>query len=292
MKPPPFDYHDPSTIPEALSLLARHENALPLAGGQSLMPMLNMRYAFPDHLVDLNRITELAYIRRDGAWLAIGAMTRQRDIELSDEVARHCPVLAEAIQHVGHVQTRNRGTLGGSLAHFDPAAELPLICAVTGAELLARGPSGARRIPFGQFALGYMATSLEADELLTEVRLPVWTPGHGFAFEEFARRHGDFALASAAVLLEVGPDRRITRGSVTVGGASEVPVQLEEAAAGLIGEVGSPLLFDAASRHAESIEAVGDMHAPANYRQHLAAVLVRRALARAWTRAVDGASNA
>src|ERR1700691_2434324 len=167
MKPPPFSYHDPRTTAEVVGLLSTLENAKLLAGGQSLMPMLNMRYVLPDHIIDLNRVDGLSYIReRDGA-LEIGAMTRQRDIEFSDLVRERCPLMHEAVRQIGHRQTRNRGTLGGSLCHLDPAAELVAVAAALDAKVTVAGKSGARSIDFSAFPVGYMTAALEPDELLT-----------------------------------------------------------------------------------------------------------------------------
>jgi carbon-monoxide dehydrogenase medium subunit len=287
MKPPPFEYHDPTTIPEAISLLGSYENARLLAGGQSLMPMLNMRYVFPDHLIDLNKVGGLDYINTDADGVEIGGMTRQRDIEFSDELAEHCPLLSEAIRHVGHIQTRNRGTMGGSLAHLDPAAEIPMVCAAMDARIRAQGPNGERTIPIAEFALGFMTTALAPDEMLVSVSLPGWASGHGAGFQEFGRRHGDFAIASAAALIEVGGDGKIARASLTIGGVGPVPVRIEEAEEGLVGEAGSDGVFDTAAEACGELEALDDIHAPASYRQHLAKVLAKRALAQAWERAAS-----
>ncbi len=173
MKPAPFIYHDPRTAAEVCDLLATHENARVLAGGQSLMPMMNFRYVMPDHLIDLNKVAELSYLRFEGELLRIGAMTRQRDLEFSDEVGRRCPILHAALDHVGHRQTRNRGTIGGSLCHLDPSAELVNVTALLGGTLHAVSRRGKRDIAFAEFAAAYMTSSLAPDELLTGVTLPV-----------------------------------------------------------------------------------------------------------------------
>jgi carbon-monoxide dehydrogenase medium subunit len=285
MKPPPFEYHAPSNIAEAVELLASLENSKVLAGGQSLMPMLNMRYAQPDHVVDLNRVEGLSYIRESDGGLEIGAMTRQRDIEFSDDVRRLCPLLAEAMPLVGHRQTRNRGTVGGSLAHLDGAAEIPTVCAAHDAVIGVEGPRGRREIAFADFPAGYLTTSMAPDEVLLSIRLPAWSTGHGFAFVEFARRHGDFAIASAAALLEATADGEITRASLTIGGVGPAPIRMAEAETGLTGAPGGTESFAAAARICGAVEAVEDIHAPASYRQHLAAVLARRALETAFSRA-------
>ncbi len=284
MKPPPFSYHDPQTVPEVVGLLSALENAKLLAGGQSLMPMLNFRFVLPDHLIDLNRVEGLDFIREGGGGIEIGAMTRQRDVEFSETVKRNCPLLSDAILHVGHRQTRNWGTFGGSLAHLDPAAEIPVVCAALDAIVTVEGPDGGRDIAIADFPAGYMMPAMAPDEVLVSVRLPISGPGHGHGFVEFARRHGDFAIVSAAVLLETGSDGRIVRASLTVGGIGAAPVRVSAGEAALIGEAGSEVLFRAAAEEARKIDAIGDVHAPASYRQHLAAVLIRRALAKAWAR--------
>src|SRR5271155_4316954 len=198
MKPPPFSYHDPRTAADVVGLLCSLDNAKLLAGGQSLMPMLNMRFVLPDHVIDLNRVDGLSFIReRDGA-LEIGAMTRQRDIEFDELVRDRCPLMHEAIAQVGHRQTRNRGTLGGSLCHLDPAAELVAVAAALDARLTVMGKNGERSMDFSAFPVAYMTPALEPDELLTGAAFPSWSEQHGFAFVEFSRRHGDFAIVAAA----------------------------------------------------------------------------------------------
>jgi len=289
MKPPPFSYHDPRTIDDAVSLLATLENAKVLAGGQSLMPMLNMRYVMPDHVVDLNKIEDLSYIREDGDALEIGAMTRQRDLEFSEVVQRKCPLMHEALLQVGHRQTRNRGTLGGSLSHLDPAAEMPAVCATSDAIVRVKGPNGEREIPFAEFPAGYMTPSIEMDELVTSIRVPCWPEGHGYAFVEFARRHGDFAIASAGALLEVGGDGTISRAAVTVGGVGPAPVRVSALEETITGTAGSEESFRAACEVCREIDAMGDVYASTEYRQHLAAVMARRALVKAYDRATGKA---
>ena len=288
MKPPPFTYHDPKTIDEALALLADKDNAKLLAGGQSLMPMLNMRFVLPDDVIDLNGIGELSYIREDGDALVFGGMTRQREIEFSDLVARRCPLMTEAIRNVGHRQTRNRGTYGGSLSHLDPSAELPTVSMAQDAIVTVRKQGGSRDIAMADFPMAYMTPSFELDEMVTDIRVPLWPEGHGYAFLEFARRHGDFAIASSAVLLDVAPGGTITRASITVGGVGPAPVRVTAAEEGLAGQAGTAELFTDIAETCREIDAMEDVYAPAWYRQHLAAVLTRRALATAFSRAANG----
>ena len=291
MKPPPFSYHDPKTVSEAVGLLASLENAKLLAGGQSLMPMLNMRFVLPDHIVDLNRVEGLSYIRDTGSALEIGAMTRQRELEFSDAVRAHWPIMHEALLQVGHRQTRNRGTIGGSLCHLDPAAELVSLATAYDATVTVVGPNGQREIAFADFPAAYMAPAIEQNELVTAVRLPRWSPSHSYAFIEFSRRHGDFAITSAAVLLEVDGAGKITRASVTLGGVGTAPIRAREVEQAIVGQVPKGELFRAACESCRKFEALEDVHAPASYRQHLAAVLSRRALEKAHARLAERAGQ-
>jgi aerobic carbon-monoxide dehydrogenase medium subunit len=281
MKPPPFSYHDPRTVADAVALLARLDNAKLLAGGQSLMPMLNMRFVQPDHVIDLNRVEGLSFIREANGALEIGGMTRQRDLEFSDLVAARCPLMGEAIQLVGHRQTRNRGTLGGSLCHLDPSAELVSVAATLDATVTVQGPTGKREIAFADFPVAFMTPAIEPNELLIAVRFPVWPRDHGFAFVEFARRHGDFAIVSAAVLITEDAGGRIARAAITIGGMGVVPIRAIEVEQALAGQVPDDKLLREACEACRKLEAIDDVHAPASYRQHLAAVLSRRALERA-----------
>ena len=277
MKPAPFRYHTPGTIDEVIGLLDALEDARVLAGGQSLMPMLNMRIVQPAHIIDINRVEGLSYIRREGEVLEVGAMTRQRDIEFSDVVKEAFPLMHEAVQQIGHRQTRNRGTLGGSLCHLDPSAELVTVAAAVDATVVVASKVGTREIPFADFPLGLMSPAIEANELVTAVRFPLWRRGHGFAFEEFARRHGDFAIASAAVLLEM-EHGRVARASVMVGGLDSRPqrpdVRLE-------GRQPSAALFDEVAEACDRLKAMNDAHVNAGYKKRLAHAMVLRALEKA-----------
>jgi carbon-monoxide dehydrogenase medium subunit len=284
MKPPPFRYYDPRTVADATALLGRLENAKLLAGGQSLMPMLNMRYVLPDHVIDLNRVEGLSYIKETGGAIEIGAMTRQRELEFSDLIRTRLPIMHEALLQVGHRQTRNRGTIGGSLCHLDPAAELVTLAAGYEATVVVVGPNGQREIAFKDFPVAYMTPAIEQNEILTAIRFKPWPAGHGYAFVEFSRRHGDFAITSAAALLEADGGGKITRASVTIGGAAVTPVRASEVEKALTGRQPNADLFRDACESCRAIEAIEDIHAPASYRQHLAAVMSRRALEKAATR--------
>jgi aerobic carbon-monoxide dehydrogenase medium subunit len=278
MKPAPFDYHAPRQLKEAADLLAKLPNAKVLAGGQSLVPMMNFRYVIVDHLVDLGGLDELRGFAVTDGVLRIGAMTCQRDLEFSREIAKHCPLMAEALRHVGHRQTRNRGTIGGSLAHADPAAELPAVCAAYDATIHAASVRGLRQIPFREFSAGFMATALAPDELIAAVDLPLWRPGHGHGFHEFARRQGDFAIAGAAALLDVGADNVVRRATLTLFGVAASPLRVDAADARLNGQPLDAGAIRAAAAAAWLIEPISDIHAGGEYRRHLAQVLSLRAL--------------
>ena len=285
MKPAPFAYHDPRSVKEAVELLARHENAKLLAGGQSLGPMLNFRFVMPDHLIDLNRIAELAYIRAGADGLEIGAMTRQRALERSEEVKRSCPAMLEALHWVGHMATRNRGTLGGSLAHLDPSAELPGICALYDASLSVAGPQGTREIAIADWGVSFMTSALAPDEVLTGVTLKPWREPHGHAFVELARRHGDFAISGVGCLLALDGKGQARRVALSLVGLTNAPLRLAAAEKLLAGQAIDARSIAAAAAEAGKIDALGDAHVSAAYRKRIAGVLVGRALKTAAARA-------
>ena len=287
MKPAPFIYHDPRTVAEACDLLATHENARMLAGGQSLMPMMNFRYVMADHLIDLNRVAELAYLRLTSDTLQVGAMTRQREVEFSSEVGQRCPLLHAALGHVGHRQTRNRGTIGGSLCHLDPAAELINIAALLDATFHAASRRGKRDLAFGDFAAAYMTTSLEPDELLAGITLPLPNRDHGYAFVEFARRHGDFAIVACSVLMEIGRNGDIADVSIALSGLSHVPIRPAPIEQALRGQQPAAAAFKSAAAEAGKLAATADAYVTSAYRQHLARVLTYRALEQAAARALE-----
>jgi len=291
MKPAPFIYHDPRSLNEAAGLLASLDNARVLAGGQSLMPMMNFRYVMPDHLIDLNKVGELAYLRFEGAALHIGAMTRQRELEFSAEIGERCPILHEALAHVGHRQTRNRGTIGGSLCHLDPSAELVNVTALLGGTLHAASQRGTRDIPFAEFAAAYMTSSLEADELLAGVTLPLPDRRHGYAFVEFARRHGDFAIVACSALLGLDRNGNIKKAALALSGLGHAPVRPAAIERALVGQKPAGAAFKAAAMEAAKLDATADAYVTAAYRQHLARVLTFRALEQAAQRAKEQADG-
>lgn len=291
MKPAPFIYHDPSSLADVVDLLARLDNARVLAGGQSLMPMMNFRYAMPDYLIDLNNVSELAYLGCEDNALRVGAMTRQRDLELSTEVRSRCPVMIEALGHVGHRPTRNRGTLGGSLCHFDPSAELVNVTALLGGTLHAASKRGRRDISMADFGAGYLTTSLSADELLVGLTLPLPAPGDGHAFAEFARRHGDFAIVACSALVGLDREGNIGNAAIALSGLDHAPVRPASIECGLKGEKPAHAAFKAAAAAAAELDATADAYTNAAYRRHLARVLTYRALERAAARALEKANG-
>jgi len=287
MKPAPFDYYAPASVAETVALLQQHGNeAKLLAGGQSLVPLLNMRLARPGVVVDINRVEELKYIRADGDSLAIGAMTNQRSAEQSELVRERNPLLYAAIRLIGHPQIRNRGTIGGSIAHADPAAELPALVVVLDAEMRIAGPHGERTVAARDFFVTYLTTALAEGELLTEVRFPSLPAGAGWSIQEMTRRHGDFALAGAIATLTLSGDT-ISEARIALFGVGATPVRLPDAEARLAGaRLEQALLAEVGRAVSTSIdEPLTDIHATAEYRRNLAGVLTERALIEAAARA-------
>lgn len=284
MKPAAFEYHRPASLDEALALLAEHEDAKPLAGGQSLIPAMNFRLAAPAALIDLNGIGALARTGgMDDGGLQLGAMTRHCTLERSPLVAERAPLLAEAMPCIAHPQIRNRGTVGGSLAHADPAAELPAVMVALEATLVLRSASAERRVPAEQFFTGLFATALEPGELLTSIELPPPPARSGFAFQELARRHGDYALVGVAAMLTLNEAGQCSRARVALLSVGDGPVLAVRAAAALAGQPPSASSILAAAELAarEDVDPPSDIHASAAYRRQLVRVLTRRALTRA-----------
>jgi carbon-monoxide dehydrogenase medium subunit len=289
MKPAPFAYHSPASVAEAVSVLAEFgDDAKVLAGGQSLVPMLALRLARPEHLVDINRIPELAGARRENGQLVVGATTRHVALEKDPVIGAAVPLLRLAAPYIGHFQIRNRGTMGGSLAHADAAAELPAVACALDAEFQVSGPSGVRRIPAKDFFQMIFTTALEPEELLVAVRFPVWGPDSGFAIEEFARRHGDFALAGAVCGVQVAAGR-IERVALSMIAMSSVPVRLGAIEESLTGSGVTGLdLADVGAQAVADLDPPGDVHISARHRKKIGAVLVRRALSAALQEATRG----
>ena len=294
MKPAPFEYAAPETLEEVMSLLEQHGDiSKVLAGGQSLGPVLNMRLASPEVLVDINRVDELSYVRQKNDHLEIGATARQRTVERSLVIPQRWPLLAEAVPYIGHVTVRNRGTVCGSIAHADPAAELPAVATALDAELRILGPNGERTAHPSEFFLSYLTTSLEPEELLVEVRFPPSQPRTGQAWLEIARRHGDYALVGVAAVLTLREDSACSAARLVYTGVAAVPFDAQEATELLVGEQPTEELFAAAAEQAAvSSKPSSDIHASAKYRQHLVRVLTRRALKKALERAKAGGNGA
>ncbi len=289
MKPPPFKYVPAESLEHALEQMAEHGDAAKLlAGGQSLIPAMNFRVLQPSVLIDLNRIDGLEYIEsaEDGT-LLIGAMTRQRDLETSEAVEHSAPLLHEAMPHIAHPQIRTRGTLGGSLAHADPAAELPVIVIAAGARMRATGPDGDRWIEAKDFFEGMFSTALRPDEVLVEVAFPSTAPGSGSSFVETSRRRGDYAMMGVAVQVELDGDGVCKEARLIYLNAGDGPVEAVEAAAILRGEAPSDEVFDTAAIEAaeKEIDPTGTIHATIDFQRHLARVLTKRALEMAFARA-------
>jgi aerobic carbon-monoxide dehydrogenase medium subunit len=286
MKPPPFEYAAPATLDEAVALLTEHAEAEPrvLAGGQSLIPLMNFRLAKPGYLIDLRNVAGLAGIRREGDVLVIGAMVTMSAIERSPEVAVAAPLLAEATGLIAHTPVRNRGTIGGSLAHADPAAELPAVALACDAELVAAGPAGNRRIPAAEFLRGPFSTALAPDEILTEVRLPVWPGGH--AYVEFSRIHANFAVVGVAALAELDGGR-IRRAALAVTGVAPTAIRATAAEQALAGaDAADPAAAAAAARAGVAgLAPAGDLHASGPTRVDLARTYLRRGIELAVARA-------
>ena len=288
MKLPPVDYEAPGTVSEAVDLLAEHlDEASVLAGGQSLIPLLALRLAQPAVLIDINGVEALSGVSVTDGWVTIGAMTREYVAEESGTVADSVPLLAAALPLIGHEAIRSRGTVGGSLAHADPAAELPAVARALDAEFVVRGPSGERVVPAAEWFEGYLTTSRRPDELLTEVRFPAAGRGTGISFQEVARRHGDFAMVGLATSVTLS-DGAISDARLAFAGVSDVPVRAAGAEDLLVGQTPSAELFDeAAQRAAGDIDPPADLHGSAEYRKKVAAALVRRGL----RAAVDNANE-
>jgi carbon-monoxide dehydrogenase medium subunit len=280
VKPPPFEYSKPETLGEALAMMQEHgDEARPLAGGQSLVPLLSLRLARPSWLIDLAGIGELRQLRSEGDQLVIGAMVREAAAERNAEIRQAAPLLAQALPLIGHPAIRTRGTIGGSLAHADPAAELPAVALALDAELVAQSAErGSRTIPATEFFMGFLSTALEPDEILTDVRIPRPAKGTGTAIDEVARRHGDFAMvgAAASVRIESG---RIADVRVVLTGVSDAAFRAPEAEALLAGaEPAEEAFEEAAEQVAKALSPPADIHGSSAYRRHLARVLIKRTL--------------
>ena len=278
MKPAPFKYHDPKTLSELVELMSNLEDAKILAGGQSLMPMMNMRYVTPEDVIDINGVNELDFIKLENDHLTIGSMTRQKDILSNQEIFDKAPIFREALNHVGHIQTRSRGTIGGSLCHLDPSAEIPALASLYDASLTVVNREGSREIHIDEWVLAYMMPSISDEEILTSISIPVWKNPHGYAFIEFARRHGDFAVCGAGTLVEIDTNDIISKVAIVVAGVDVKPLRLSTLESDLIGKKATKDTLEYACSSAKKIEAISDVYFSTQYRQRLAGTLVKRSL--------------
>lgn len=287
MKPAPFSYHAPTSVDEALVLLGElGDQGCILAGGQALLPLMNLRLARPKHLVDINPVAEIDYIRSEDGVLVIGACTRVAALERSREVAEYAPLAAEAAGNIAHPSVRNRGTVGGNIAYADPATELPAVLLAMDGEVVLASTRGRRTLSAMEFFRGPYATARSADELLMEVRLRSWSAGTGHAFLEFTRKHGSYALVGSAVLVHLDDNGRIDRAAISLCGVDETPVRASAAMELLVGNAPSATLFEeAASAAVSGLDPLPDVKASSAYRLKLARVYVRRALELATERA-------
>lgn len=290
MKPAPFDYFAPATLSEAVALLQRHgDDAKILAGGQSLVPMMNFRLVRPKCLVDINLIPGLSYVKESNGKLVIGPLTRHRTLENSPLVQQKHGLLSEAVRLIGHPAIRTRGTIGGSIAHSDPTAELPTVLLALDGEVQVVGPGGRRSIAAQDLFVSYFTTSLEPGEICSEVVLPVPSPKAGWAYEEFSLRHGDFGIVGAAVVVEADGKNLCTQARVAISGVAPTPVRAIAAERFLKGQELTPaVLAEAGRKAAEGLDPDSDIHASREFRQHLAAVMTERGLGRAVERLKAG----
>jgi carbon-monoxide dehydrogenase medium subunit len=286
VKPPLFEYDLAGSVDEAVALLAEHgDEAKVLAGGQSLMPLLSLRLAHPERLVDVNRLTDLATIE-NGAGLRIGALVRHRVAERSDVVAAANPLLARALRFIGHAAIRNRGTIGGSIAHADPSAELPTLLVALDGEVEARSARGTRTVGAAELFDGFLTTTLQPDELLTAVRFPSLAPGTGWAFQEFSRRSGDFAIVGVACTLELDGQGHVAQARLAFSGVATTPTRASATEAALVGAEPSASVWTEMAQHAAvALDPPADLHGSSAYRRRLATTLVERALQEAHERA-------
>jgi carbon-monoxide dehydrogenase medium subunit len=287
VKTPRFDYHAPETLEEVLALLAEYgDEAKILAGGQSLVPLLALRLAGPSCLIDVNKVDSLGTIDDRGDVLGFGAMVRERTAERSVVVREKTPLLAEALPYIGHVAIRNRGTIGGSVAHADASAEIPAVAAALDGEVVVRSARGERVIAAADFFQGHFTTAMDDDECLVEVRLPTAAAGTGWSFQEIARRHGDFALVAVAATVALDDGGAISDTRVALVGVAEAPLRVRRVEASLVGAMPTPETLAAAAQAATAeLEPASDVHGSAAFRKQLAMVTVRRALTQATQRA-------
>lgn len=287
MKPANFTYHRPSQLEEAFQLLETYaDEAKVIAGGQSLVPMMNMRLARPEHLIDINELPNLGYVRKTADTLQIGALVRQADLEQSPELKEGCPIIAEAIRHVGHLAIRQRGTIGGSIAHADPAAEMPLMAALFNANLTIASSEGTRVVPAGDFFITIYTTDLLPNELVTQVEFPLMKPSDGWSYQEFSRRRGDFAIVSVATILSLDSAGSVKRIQMALGGADLIPINVSASLDGFLGVKPDQAWMDSiADTVTEGLDLNSDLHGSAEDRLEWLQLLVRKSLQQSLERA-------
>ncbi|GHH99252.1 FAD binding domain-containing protein [Neobacillus kokaensis] len=287
MKPAVFDYHSPADLEEALRLLDEFGyDAKIMSGGQSLIPMMNMRLARPQVIIDINNISELSYIQVTDSVIKIGGLTRHYQVEESKEIERVCPLLTEGMKLIGHSQIRSRGTIGGSIVHADPTAELPVMMTLLGAEFTLASPDGKRTVTTDEFFLTYLTTTIDMNEILVSIDIPIPSTRTGYAIDEFTLRKGDFAIVLAAASVTLSEDGTIASASLCLGGVDGVPVLLEEVTEGMIGQVPSTeLIAESCEQIADLVEPEPDIHASSEYRKDLCITYAKRVLERAAERA-------
>ena len=280
MKPAQFEYFDPTTVDETLKLLQEYgDDAKILAGGQSLVALMNFRLARPKVIVDVNKVPGLDYIREADGMIRIGALTRQRTVETSALIKQKCPLLFDATYWVGHLAIRTRGTVGGTIAHADPAAEHPCVLAALGGEVVVRGPGGERVVKPGDFFVTFLTTSLQPTDMVTEVRFPKIPDGAGWHFMEFSRRHGDFAIVGVAAMIQLDQQKKCTDARIALCGVGGAPFKATTAEDMLKGtDLNEQVIQAASEKIGEEVEPEGDLHGSAEYRKHLAKVLTGRTL--------------
>jgi carbon-monoxide dehydrogenase medium subunit/2-furoyl-CoA dehydrogenase FAD binding subunit len=290
MKPSAFEYFTPLTLPEAVELLQVHgDEAKILAGGQSLVPMMNFRVARPKILIDINKVKELVYIREEKDELVVGSLVRERALEVSSLVGKKCPILAEAISQIGHLPVRTRGTIGGSLVHADPSAEIPVVICALGGRMKVVGPTGERALAADEFFLTYLTSALEPGEILVEVRIPTLPANTGWSFMELSRRHGDFGIVVVASILFMENKELCRKASIALGGVGPTPLRAAAAEKILAGQkLTEELIREAGVKAAGATEPESDYHASAEYRKDMARVFTQRSLQEAWTRVKGG----
>lgn len=289
MKPAKFKYFKPNNLKEAFRLLEEYEDDCQiLSGGQSLVPTMNMRLANPSHVIDINHITELDYIKNEGKFLKIGALTRQSSIERANVVKESCKLLFETVPHIGHVQTRNRGTVGGSIVHADPSAELPLTLLTLNGSVKISSSNEERIVNAEDFFITYLTTDILPTEILTEIHLPIDERRSGASFQEFVKRHGDFAIVAVSAYITVDESNQISKVRLGLGGVDAVPLLIEDVNELLKGEILSDSLIDEVCQIVESeVDTESDLHASSEYRVHLSKVLTRHALTIAYNKAKE-----